>query len=97
MNQQKLFKVLLAPHVSEKAALASESGQHVFKVAADASKQEIKHAVEKLFEVEVDAVRIVNIKGKNKRFGMREGRRSDIRKAYVSLKPGQSIELMSAE
>jgi len=97
MNQNRLLQILMSPHVSEKAALASESGQHVFKVATTASKLEIKKAVESLFEVEVAAVRVVNVKGKTKRFGTREGKRSDWRKAYVRLKEGQSIDLMTAE
>lgn len=97
MNQDRILQVLLAPHVSEKAAAMAADGQHVFKVAATANKLEIKKAVESLFEVEVTDVRVVNVKGKTKRFGTREGKRSDWRKAYVRLKDGQSIDLMTAE
>jgi len=97
MNQDRLMQVLMAPHISEKAAYAVEAGQHVFKVATNASKLEIKRAVESLFEVQVEKVRVVNVKGKTKRFGVRMGKRSDWRKAYVRLKEGQSIELMTAE
>ncbi|HFC52893.1 MAG TPA: 50S ribosomal protein L23, partial [Gammaproteobacteria bacterium] len=98
MNQERLFKVLLAPLVSEKATLATEkNNQVVFKVAADATKPEVKQAVEQLFDVEVQSVNICNIKGKKKRFGMRSGRRRATRKAYVTLKPGQDIGFMAEE
>lgn len=93
MNEERLLKVILAPHVSEKSTLAAESANtFVFKVATDAQKAEIKAAVENLFEVEVEAVRTVNCKGKVKRHGMRTGKRSDWKKAYVSLKEGQDID-----
>ena len=94
MNQERITKVLLAPIVSEKSANAGESNQVVFSVVTDATKQEIRAAVEKMFEVEVEAVRVVNVKGKTKRFGQRLGRRSDTRKAYVRLKEGQDIDFM---
>ena len=94
MNQERVTKVLLAPIVSEKSANAGESNQIVFRVVQDATKREIREAVEKMFEVEVEAVRVVNVKGKTKRFGARLGRRSDIRKAYVRLKEGQDIDFM---
>ena len=98
MNNERIMKVLLGPHVTEKAALAGESGnQYVFQVATDATKPEIKQAVEKLFEVEVDAVRVTNVKGKVKRFGQRMGRRKDWKKAYVRVKDGQSIDFMGGE
>jgi large subunit ribosomal protein L23 len=104
MNTQKLYgkerlmSVLLAPHVSEKAAKASESGnQFVFRVRSDATKPEIKAAVELMFEVKVQAVQVVNIEGKQKRFGQREGRRSDVKKAYVRLAEGQTIELTGVQ
>jgi large subunit ribosomal protein L23 len=94
MNQERLMKVLLGPVVSEKSTLAADDhGQFVFRVATDATKQEIGRAVELLFEVEVDNVRVLNVKGKRKRFGARNGRRPDWRKAYVRLKPGQDIDL----
>ncbi len=98
MNQERLLKVILAPHISEKASLATEKcNQVVFKVAADATKPEVKKAVEQLFEVEVQSVNICNIKGKSKRFGTRMGRRRGSRKAYVTLKPGQDIGFMAEE
>lgn len=98
MNQERVFKVLLGPHVSEKATLVAEANnQVVFKVSADATKPEIKAAVEQLFDVKVEGVQVTNIKGKRKRtrFGM--GKRSDLRKAYVRLQDGQDIDFMSAD
>ena len=93
MNQERLMKVLLSPVVSEKTALAAEnSGQYAFRVAPDATKREIGRAVEMLFEVEVDRVQVINMKGKKKRFGQRLGKRKDWRKAYVRLKPGHDID-----
>ncbi|MGF1643501.1 MAG: 50S ribosomal protein L23 [Thiotrichales bacterium] len=98
MNVNQIFKILLSPHVSEKAANAADAANaYVFRVANDASKPEIKEAVQKLFQVEVESVRVVNLKGKTKRFGARLGRRSDTRKAYVKVKAGQQIDFMSAE
>lgn len=98
MNQNRLLQVILSPHVSEKSAMAAEnSNQYVFKVAADASKSEVKKAVENLFDVQVDSVRVVNVKGKQKRFGMRQGKRSDWRKAYVRVAAGQEIEFGGVE
>jgi len=97
MNEERLLQVLLAPHVSEKATVAADSAnQHVFKVATDASKAEVKAAVEKLFNVKVAKVQVVNVKGKSKRFGQRLGKRSDWRKAYVSLEAGQDIDFAGA-
>lgn len=93
MNQERLMKVLLGPVISEKSAMASDSSaQFVFRVAPDATKREIGRAVELMFEVEVDRVQVLNLKGKAKRFGGRLGRRSDARKAYVRLKPGHDID-----
>ncbi|MCW8857383.1 MAG: 50S ribosomal protein L23, partial [Kangiella sp.] len=95
---ERILKVLLAPHVSEKATiLAERDGQFVFKVAKDANKREIKKAVETLFEVEVESVRTLNMKGKRKRFGLVEGRRPNWKKAYVSLKPGQDLDFAGGE
>ncbi|MBA2492815.1 MAG: 50S ribosomal protein L23 [Gammaproteobacteria bacterium] len=94
MSQERLMKVLLAPHVSEKSTLAADSArQHVFKVLPDATKSEVKHAVEMLFSVQVMQVRMLNVKGKLKRHGARRGRRSDWKKAYVQLAPGNDISL----
>jgi large subunit ribosomal protein L23 len=98
MNQERLLKVLLAPHVSEKSnRVAERYNQVVFKVARDATKPEIKDAVELLFKVTVKGVTILNVKGKRKRFGMIHGRRSDWKKAYVSLEAGHEIDFMAAE
>jgi len=92
MNKERLMKVLLAPLVSEKsAAAADEANQFAFKVTTDATKPEISAAVELLFEVEVEQVRVLNVKGKSKRFGQRMGKRADWKKAYVRLKAGQDI------
>ena len=95
MKEERLLKVLLAPHVSEKSTMAAEaSNTVVFKVAKDSNKAEIKAAVEKLFEVEVEGVRTVNVKGKTKRHGQSFGKRSDWKKAYVALKEGQDIDFV---
>lgn len=97
MNQERLMKILLAPHVSEKSTLVADTNrQFVFKVLPDASRPEIKQAVEKMFDVEVQAVQVVNVPGKVKRFGT-PGKRSDWKKAYVKLKPGQDIDFLSPE
>lgn len=98
MSQEKLMNVLIGPHVSEKSARISESAnQLVFRVRRDASRPDIKAAVELMFEVQVAKVNVVNVAGKRKRFGQRAGRRQDFKKAYVSLAPGQSIDLSGAE
>jgi large subunit ribosomal protein L23 len=94
MNQERVFKVLIAPHISEKAAIVGDTAnQHVFKVTADAKKGEIRQAVEELFNVKVASVRTVNVNGKAKRHGSRLGKRSDWKKAYVSLEQGHEIDL----
>ena len=98
MSMERLTQVLIAPHVSEKSAgLADDSNQHVFKVLPNASKQEIKSAVEQLFQVKVASVRTVNVQGKTKRFGRSLGKRSDWKKAYVKLEAGHDIELTGME
>lgn len=95
-NDHRLLNVLLGPVISEKATmLAEKNEQVVFEVMRDANKLEIKGAVELLFKVEVESVQIVNQKGKAKRFGRFEGRRNHVKKAYVSLKPGQEINFES--
>lgn len=97
MNTQRLMKILLAPMVSEKSTmLADKHEQVVFKVCSTATKPEIKAAIELLFKVEVQGVRVANIAGKQKRFGRSIGRRSDVRKAYVALKAGQEINFSEA-
>ncbi len=94
MNQERMYQVLLSPHISEKSTvLAEENRQHVFQVATDATKTEVKEAVEGIFNVKVDNVRIMNTKGKIKRFGGRLGKRSDARKAYITLAEGNDIDL----
>ncbi|HOB61771.1 MAG TPA: 50S ribosomal protein L23 [Candidatus Competibacteraceae bacterium] len=98
MNQERLLKILLAPHVSEKAnRLTEQYNQVVFRVARDATKPEIKGAVEMLFSVKVKGVTVVNVKGKRKRFGAMQGQRSDWKKAYVSLEAGHEIDFLVAE
>ena len=92
------MKVVLAPIVSEKSTmLAERSRQYVFRVADDASKPEIKAAVELLFKTKVDAVTVSNVKGKAKRFGRFNGRRRNWKKAFVCLAPGQEINFAATE
>ncbi|MDT8999897.1 50S ribosomal protein L23 [Paucibacter sediminis] len=91
-SEGRLASVLLAPIVSEKAtAVAEKHNQVLFKVLRDATKPEIKAAVELMFKVEVESVNVVNVKGKAKRFGGRAGRRDHVKKAYVALKAGQEL------
>ena len=95
MNQERLMQVLLAPQISEKATyVADKHNQVIFRVASDATKPEIKAAVELLFKVEVGAVQVANVKGKVKRFKGAVGRRKGWKKAYVSLKPGQVLNFV---
>ncbi|VAW52009.1 LSU ribosomal protein L23p (L23Ae) [hydrothermal vent metagenome] len=97
MNQERMHQILVSPHVSEKASLlADEQNQHVFEVISTATKSEVKQAVEGMFKVKVDKVRILNSKGKTKRFGGRIGKRSDMRKAYVTLMPDNDIDFAGA-
>ncbi|WP_197491422.1 50S ribosomal protein L23 [Methylomonas methanica] len=97
MEQIKLASVLYAPIVSEKSSnAADQNNQFVFKVKKSATKLQIKNAVEFMFGVEVAAVRVLNVKGKIKRFGRTLGKRSDWKKAYVKLQPGHNIELATA-
>ncbi|MFK5950744.1 MAG: 50S ribosomal protein L23 [Methylococcales bacterium] len=97
LEKNKLANVLLAPIVSEKSTIAAEeSNRFVFKVQKIATKLEVKKAVELMFDVEVDTVQVLNVKGKVKRFGQALGKRSDWKKAYVKLKPGQDIDFASA-
>ena len=93
MNQERVFKVLLGPHVSEKATvLADSKKQFVFEVATDATKLEIKKAVESLFDVKVAAVNTLNVQGKTKRTARGLGKRNDWKKAYIALQPGQDLD-----
>ena len=96
-DEGRLMQVLIAPIVSEKATMVAEKNNVVtFKVLQDSTKYEIKAAVELMFKVEVKGVSVVNTKGKSKRFGKTMGRRDNIRKAYVTLKPGFSIGVLGA-
>lgn len=98
MSNERLYKVLLAPRLTEKSTrIAEKSNQYVFKVTRDSNKTEIKAAVEKLFEVNVESVRIVNVKGKSKAFKLRKGRRNDWKKAYIRVQEGQVIDFLGGE
>lgn len=97
MNQKQLSRVLLAPVISEKTTIASEKGNAVvFRVLPNADKGQIRRAVELMFKVEVDSVRVLNVMGKQKRTGRFIGKRSDWKKAYVKLKPGHDINFGTA-
>jgi len=97
MNRERIYKVLLGPHVSEKSTMVGDQGQVVFKVAPDATKPEIRKAVEQLFNVNVVSVQVNNRKGKNKRTMHGMGKRAALRKAYVKLGEGQDIDFMDVE
>ena len=98
MNRERMYQIVRLPHVSEKTArLQAESNQYVFEVARDADKQEIRQAIEGLFDVNVSDVRVVNVKGKAKSFRMRPGRQKSWKKAYVRVQAGQSIEQLNAD
>ena len=93
MNREQLMGVLLAPHVTEKSSLAMQNhNQYTFRVRRNATKTDIKKAVELMFDVKVAAVQVVNEPGKTRRFGKTTGRTQDSKKAYVSLVAGQSID-----
>ena len=95
MNQQRLMQVLLAPQISEKATyVADKYEQVIFRVASDATKPEVKAAVELLFKVSVESVQITNVKGKHKKFGRYMGSRKNWKQAYVCLKAGQEINFV---
>ena len=95
MNQERLHQILLRPVVSEKStAVAEQHQQVVFEVLQDANKTEVRQAVEKLFEVNVQSVRVINVRGKIKRFGKTPGQRSNWKKAYVRLAKGQDIDFL---
>lgn len=98
MSKERLMQVLLSPHVSEKGSrLTERANQVVFKVRTDATKSQVREAVELMFEVKVEGVTIANVKGKRKRFGLQAGVRPDWKKAYVRLAAGQSIEMLGVE
>jgi len=93
MNREQLMNVLIAPHVTEKSSLAMQNhNQYTFRVRRDATKTDIKQAVELMFDVKVNGVQVVNEPGKRRRFGRMTGRTQDWKKAYVSLVQGQSID-----
>jgi large subunit ribosomal protein L23 len=96
VNDERLMSILIAPHVSEKSTRVAEgSNQFTFRVRVDARKPEVRRAVEKMFNVEVESVSVLNVKGKNKGLrGKNRGRRPDWRKAYVRLKPGHDIDFL---
>ena len=98
MNPERIYTVLLGPHISEKAAMGAELGNQVgFRVAKDATKLEIKKAVEKLFKVKVEKVQVINVKGKAKRNRYGVAKRPDWKKAYVRLEQGQDIDFTVVE
>ena len=98
MNQERLTKVLLAPHISEKSTFVAElTNTFVFKVMTCATKPEVKAAVEAMFDVKVERVTVCNVKGKIKGAGARKGRRSDWKKAYVKLAEGQKLNVFGGQ
>jgi large subunit ribosomal protein L23 len=98
MNQERVFQVLLGPHVSEKAAIVADlNNQYVFRVAVDATKLEVRKAVEQLFKVNVDDVQTLKVKGKVKRNRYGVSTKPTWKKAYVRLEQGQEIDFASAE
>ncbi len=97
-TEHRLLQILLAPQVSEKATFVAEKHEQIiFRVLPDATKPEIRAAVEKLFNVQVKSVQVAVVKGKNKRFRGMPGRRKDWKKAFVCLKPGQEVNFVSGE
>ena len=98
LRKERLMTVLVGPHVSEKtAAIGDRHNQVCFKVRRDSTKSEVAQAVEMMFDVKVDKVRVVNVRGKSKRFGRTLGKRADWKKAYVSLAEGSDIDFLGAE
>lgn len=96
-HQERILTVLTGPHLSEKSHIAAEDNHVVFKVRTDATKKEIKQAVELLFEVSVEGVTVVNCRGKQKRHGATRGRRANWKKAYVRLAEGSQIDFLGGE
>ncbi len=93
MNRERMYNVILAPVITEKSTLGSEHNQVTFRVAKDATKPEVKVAIEELFGVKVKAVNTLNQKGKVKRFRGRLGKRNDMKKAIVTLEEGQTLDV----
>jgi large subunit ribosomal protein L23 len=97
-HQERLMTVLQGPMLTEKSATSTEQhNQVVFKVRTDATKAEIRQAVELMFEVKVDGVQVLNYRGKEKRFGQTRGRRNNWKKAYVRLAEGSQIDFLGAD
>lgn len=97
-NEMRLMQVILAPVITEKATMLAEKNEQIaFRVSTDATKPEIKAAVELLFKVQVKDVKVANVKGKQKRFGRFVGRRDSWKKAYVCLMPGQELNFVAGE
>lgn len=97
MSDARILSALKAPHISEKSTRVSENNQYVFTVAPNATKADVKAAVEKMFEVSVVSVNMANIKGKQKMFRFRPGRKASVRKAYVRVADGQSIDVAAGK
>ena len=98
MNKEKIMKTILSPHVSEKGTIiADKYRQFIFKIAPDATKDDVKKAVELLFKVKVEGVRVVNVKGKKKMYKQRVGQRKNWKKAYITLQEGEDIVFAGAE
>lgn len=97
MNQERIFEVILAPHISEKATIAAQKNEYVFEVTGCATKPEIKSAVEMLFNTKVKTVRIVNVRPKKKIFRGIEGKRKGWKKAYVTLQPDHKIDVAGVQ
>lgn len=96
-HQERLMTIIYGPHLSEKSHIVAEKNQVVFKVRTDATKPEIKKAVELLFDVKVDGVTVINYQGKSKRHGATKGRRANWKKAYVSLAEGSQIDFLGVD
>lgn len=98
MNQERLLKVIVSPHISEKATIVAEKrNEYVFQVAQDATKPEVKDAIEFLFNTKVKSVRIVNVRSKRKLFRGFEGKRKGWKKAYVALQADQKLDIVGAQ
>jgi large subunit ribosomal protein L23 len=98
MNKERMYQVIRYPHISEKTArLQADSNQYVFEVSRDATREEIRKAVEGLFEVDVEQVRTLNVKGKTRSFRFRPGRQKNWKKAYVRIRQGQAIADLQPE
>ena len=98
MNMEEIYQVILSPHISEKSsALADQVRQHVFRVMPSATKKTVQQAIEHMFNVKVDKVNLINVKGKRKGAGRNRGRRKDWKKAYVILKEGHDIQFSGTE